>query len=63
MDLIHLVIVLVIVGFILYLVQTYIPMAQPIKMLITVVIVICVCLWLLSAFGVGSYNIGPPVRR
>jgi len=45
---------LVVVGVCLYLVQTYIPMAAPIKTIITVVVVILACLWLLSVFGVAD---------
>ena len=59
MDLIQVVIVLIILGVCLYLVQTYVPMAQPIKTLITVVVVLCVCLWLLSVFGITTI----PIRR
>lgn len=46
--------VLIIVGVCLYLVQTYIPMAQPIKVIITVVVVLFLCLWLLSVFHVAD---------
>jgi len=46
--------VLVIVGVVLYLIQTYIPMAAPIKTVITVVVVIFLCLWLLQVFGVAD---------
>ena len=45
-------VVLVIVGVCLYLVQTYIPMAAPIKTVIRVVVVIVLVLWLLSLFGI-----------
>jgi hypothetical protein len=36
---------------VLYLVQTYVPMAAPIKTLLTVVVVLVICLWLLRAFA------------
>jgi hypothetical protein len=49
---IQLILVLVVVGFLLYLVQTFIPMPAPMKTVITVVVVICLCLWLLQVFGV-----------
>ncbi len=62
MDLIHVVIFLVIVGVCLYLITTYIPMAAPIKTVITVVVVIACCLYLLSAFGIGSGFSGPHLR-
>jgi hypothetical protein len=53
--------VLVIVGVCLYLVQTYIPMAAPIKTVITVVVVLMLCLWLLRVFGVADIPV-PRVR-
>lgn len=58
MDIIHILVVLVIVGVVLWLVQTYIPMAAPIKTVITVVVVLLLCLWLLSLFGIGSMYVG-----
>lgn len=45
MDIITLVLVLALVGFCLYLATTYIPMAEPIKQAITVVVVIVLILW------------------
>ncbi len=60
MDIIHVLMVLIIVGVVLWLVQTYIPLPDPIKTVITVVVVLFLCLWLLSLFGIGSgYIIGP----
>jgi hypothetical protein len=57
MPLIHLVIVLIVVGVLLWLVNTYIPMDQKIKTIINIVVVIAVVLWLLAAFGViGSMH-------
>ena len=58
---IHVLLVLVIVGVCLYLIQTYVPMAAPIKTLITVVVVLCCVLWLLGLFGVLDVPI-PRVR-
>lgn len=58
MDLIHLVIALAVIGVILYLIQTYLPMPQPIKIVITVLIVIFACVILLDFAGIGSYRIG-----
>ena len=57
MPLIHVVIVLVVVGVILWLINTYLPMDAKIKSILNIVIVIAVVLWLLSAFGVlGSLS-------
>jgi hypothetical protein len=52
MPLISVVIVLIVVGVLLWLVNTYIPMDQKIKTIINVVVVIAVVLWLLNVFGV-----------
>lgn len=51
MSLVSLIVVLVVIGVILWLVNTYIPMDQKIKTILNVVIVIAVVLWLLSVFG------------
>ena len=52
MPLIQLVIVLVVVGVVLWLINSYIPMQSTIKKILNVVVVIGVILWLLSVFGV-----------
>ena len=60
MDIIQVLFVLVIVGVVLWLIQTYIPMAAPIKTLITIVVVLFLCIWLLQLSGLMSgYRIGP----
>ena len=51
MPLINLVIVLVVVGVGLYLINRYIPMASSIKNILNVVVVVCVCVWLLQSVG------------
>ncbi|MHB8174407.1 MAG: Thivi_2564 family membrane protein [Nitrospirota bacterium] len=51
MSLVHLVIVLVVVGLIMWVINSYIPMQSTIKKLLNVVVVIAVIIWLLSAFG------------
>lgn len=54
MSLISVVIVLIIVGVLLWLVNTYIPMDGKIKTILNVVVVIAVILWLLQGFGLLS---------
>jgi hypothetical protein len=57
MPLITLVVTLIVVGVLLWLVNTYIPMDPTIKKILNIVIVIAVVLWLLAAFGVlGHMN-------
>lgn len=51
MPLIQLVIVLVVVGLILWVINSYIPMQSTIKRILNVVVVIAVILWLLQVFG------------
>jgi hypothetical protein len=51
MPLIHVVVVLVVVGVILWLINNYIPMAGSIKSILNGVVIIVVVLWLLSVFG------------
>lgn len=56
------VITLIVIGLLLWLVNTYIPMDPKLKNIMNVVVVICVILWLLSVFGVlGMVN--TPVPR
>jgi hypothetical protein len=57
MSIIHLVIVLIVVGVLLGLVNSYIPMDEKIKRILNGVVVIAVVLWLLQVFGIlGSLN-------
>lgn len=51
MPLIHVIIVLIVVGVILWLINNYIPMAGSIKTILNAVVIIVVVLWLLSVFG------------
>ena len=52
MSLMYVVLVLIVVGVILWLINSYIPMQGTIKSILNAVVVICVVIWLLSAFGV-----------
>ena len=52
MPLINLMVVLIVVGVLLWLVNSFIPMAGSIKRILNVVVVIAVVLWLLNVSGV-----------
>ncbi|MGG9970891.1 Thivi_2564 family membrane protein [Ferruginibacter sp. SUN002] len=54
MPILTILIVLIVVGIILWLVNTYIPMDRKIKNILNVVVVIVVVIWLLKVFGVLS---------
>lgn len=51
MSLLSLVVTLIVVGVLLWLVNAYIPMDGKIKQILNVVVVVCVVIWLLVAFG------------
>ena len=51
MPLLQILIVLIVVGVLLWLVNSYIPMQGTIKSILNVVVIICVVLWLLNVFG------------
>jgi len=51
MPLINLVIVLVVVGVVLWVINSYMPMQATIKKILNVVVIIAVIIWLLSVFG------------
>lgn len=56
MPLINLIITLVVVGVLLWLVNAYIPMDGKIKKILNIVVVICVVVWLLYAFGILHHS-------
>lgn len=62
MSLISLVTVLIVIGVLLWLVNTYIPMDEKIKKIINIVVVITVVLWILHLFvgdlGLENIRIG-----
>jgi hypothetical protein len=57
MPLLTIVLILIVVGVLLWLVNTYIPMDGKIKSILNAVVVIAVVIWLLQVFGVlGSLS-------
>ena len=58
-GLISIIVVLVILGLALYLIENFIPLSPPIKVVIRVVVVLALVLYLLSVLGLWS---GPVVR-
>jgi hypothetical protein len=55
MPLVNIVVVLVVAGLLMWLINTYIPMAAAIKSLLNIVVFLVILVWLLQVFGV----IGP----
>ena len=56
MSLISIIVTLIVVGVLLWLVNNYIPMDGKIKKILNVVVVICVVVWLLFAFGILNHS-------
>lgn len=51
MDLINLVVILIVIGVLLWLVNSYIPMDAKIKNILNIVVVVAVVLWVLNLFA------------
>jgi hypothetical protein len=49
------IITLIVVGVLLWLVNTYIPMDGKIKKVVNIVVFVAVVLWLLDVFGASDY--------
>jgi uncharacterized membrane protein YhdT len=56
MSLISVAVTLIVIGVLLWLVNTYIPMDGKIKNILNVVVVVCVIVWLLFAFGILNHS-------
>jgi len=65
MPLIYVVLTLLFAGVILWLINTYVPMAGSIKAILNLVVVIVACVWVLQAFGLWQsvLNYRVPVAR
>ncbi len=60
---ISLLVTLIVIGVLLWLINTYIPMDGKMKQVINIVVVVCVVVWLLSAFGVLGHAGGIPAPQ
>jgi hypothetical protein len=62
MPIINLIIILAVIGILMWLVNTYLPIAEPWKKILNVVVIIATILWLLNVFGIftglGSMTVG-----
>ncbi|MBK9991866.1 MAG: hypothetical protein IPP19_14310 [Verrucomicrobia bacterium] len=56
MPLVSVVLTLIVVGVLLWLINTYIPMAASIKQILNIVVVVAVVIWLLYGFGVLGHS-------
>lgn len=56
MPILTVILMLIIVGVVLWLVNTYIPMAAPVKTVLNVVVVILLIIWLVSLVYPGLWD-------
>jgi hypothetical protein len=63
MDLVQFALVIIVVGVLLWLVNTYIPMDSKIKQLLNIVVVVALVIWILKVFGLLSFLRGIRVGK
>ncbi len=51
MTLVNIVVILVVVGLVMWLINTYIPMAAAIKSLLNIIVFVVLLIWILQTFG------------
>jgi hypothetical protein len=57
MPLLNLIVVLIVIGILLWAVNTIFPMDEKIRKIINVIVTVAVCLWLLTLFtGIGDFG-------
>jgi hypothetical protein len=64
-SLVDIVVILVVVGLVMWLINTYIPMAGAIKSLLNIVVFVVLLIWILQVFGLIGAIPGlriPPLR-
>jgi hypothetical protein len=64
-SLVDIVVILVVVGLVMWLINTYIPMAGAIKSLLNIVVFVVLLIWILQVFGLIGPIPGlriPPLR-
>jgi hypothetical protein len=58
MPILSILLVLIVTGVALWAVNSFIPMARPVKSILNIIVVVVLCIWLLQEFNVisGSMN-------
>lgn len=63
MDLITMILILMVIGILMYVINTYVPMEARIKTILNWAVVIACVLWLLNIFGILPLGMHIPVGR
>lgn len=53
MDLITVILTLALIGVLLWFLEKYVPMAEPFRLLIRIIVAFAIIFWLLRVFGIG----------
>ncbi|HEV2170022.1 MAG TPA: Thivi_2564 family membrane protein [Candidatus Binatus sp.] len=65
MSLLNIVVILTVIGLVMWLINTYIPMAAAIKSLLNIIVFVVMLVWVLQTFGLMGEIPGvrmPPLR-
>lgn len=62
MDLLTLIVILVVIGVVMWLINSYLPMDATIKRILNIAVIVVVCLWLLNLF-IGFEGLHIPITR
>ncbi len=57
MPIISVIVILAVIGLLMWLVNSYLPMAEPWKKILNIVAIVITVLWLLSVFGIFTGNV------
>ena len=63
MDLVQFALAIIVVGVLLWLVNTYIPMDTQIKRILNIVVVVALIIWILKVFGLLGFLRGIRVGK
>lgn len=61
MPVVMIIIVVVVVGFLLWLAEKYVPMDATIKRILEAIVIIALVIWLLQVFGIWAMIMGATV--
>ena len=56
------IVVFVVVGVVLYLVNRLVPMTEPVKTALNIVVALLLCVWVLNILGFTDYTLPTPHR-
>jgi hypothetical protein len=55
MPLLNIIVIVIVTGIGLWAINTFVPMARPVKTILNFIVVVVLCLWLLQTFGIINH--------